>query len=102
MCSQVQKGYLIGKVAHVFGCIFLGIGVQQFPYSIYVFLFHVCFTIKQREFNEISVSANVLIGENCCNFIVLNYKGLHTIIAIIREDKDTELFCIADVFRVFF
>lgn len=36
------------------------------------------------------------ISENCCNFIVLNYKGLQTIIAMITEDKATELFCMTD------
>ena len=33
------------------------------------------------------------ISENCCNFIVFNYKVLQTIIAMITEDKVTELFC---------
>ena len=45
---------------------------------------------------------NLVISENCCNFIVLKYKELQTIIAMITEDKVTELFCIADVFCKFF
>ena len=44
----------------------------------------------------------MLISENCCNFIVLNYKVLQTIIAMLTEDKVTELFCIADDFCKFF
>ena len=44
----------------------------------------------------------MVISENCCNFIVLKYKGLQTIIAMITEDKVTELFCIADDFCKFF
>ena len=44
----------------------------------------------------------MLISENCCNFIVLKYKDLQTIIAMITEDKDTELFCMADDFCKFF
>ena len=43
-----------------------------------------------------------MISENCCNFIVLKYKELQTIIAMITEDKVTELFCIADDFCKFF
>ena len=43
-----------------------------------------------------------MISENCCNFIVLKYKVLQTIIAMISEDKVTELFCIADDFCKFF
>lgn len=39
---------------------------------------------------------NLVISENCCNFIVLNYKVLQTIIAIITESKVIELFCMAD------
>ena len=42
------------------------------------------------------------ISENCCNFIVLKYKELQTIIAMITEDKVTELFCMADDFCKFF
>ena len=44
----------------------------------------------------------MVISENCCNFIVLKHKELQTIIAMITEDKVTELFCIADVFCKFF
>ena len=36
------------------------------------------------------------------NFIVLKYKELQTIIAMITEDKVTELFCMADDFCKFF
>ena len=43
-----------------------------------------------------------MISENCCNFIVLKYKELQTIIAIITEDKVKELFCMADDFCKFF
>ena len=45
---------------------------------------------------------NLVISENCCNFIVLKYKELQTIIAMITEDKVTELFCIADDFCKYF
>ena len=38
----------------------------------------------------------MVISEICCNFIVSKYKVLQTIIAMITEDKVTELFCIAD------
>ena len=44
----------------------------------------------------------MVISENCCNFIVLKYKDLQTIIAMITEDKVTELFCMADDFCKFF
>ncbi len=44
----------------------------------------------------------MVISENCCNFIVLNYKVLQTIIAMLTEDKVTELFCMADDFCKFF
>ena len=44
----------------------------------------------------------MVISANCCNFIVLKYKELQTIIAMITEDKVTELFCIADDFCKFF
>ena len=44
----------------------------------------------------------MVISENCCTFIVLKYKELQTIIAMITEDKVTELFCIADDFCNFF
>ena len=39
---------------------------------------------------------NLVISENCCNFIVLNYKVLQTIIAMITESKVIELFCMTD------
>ena len=42
------------------------------------------------------------ISENYCTFVVLKYKELQTIIAMITEDKVTELFCIADDFCKFF
>lgn len=45
---------------------------------------------------------NLVISENCCIFIVLKYKELQTIIAMITEDKVTKLFCIADDFCKFF
>ena len=45
---------------------------------------------------------DLVINENCCNFIVLKYKDLQTIIAMITEDKVTELFCMADDFCKFF
>ena len=44
----------------------------------------------------------MVISENCCNFIVLNYKDLQTIIAMITESKVIELFCMADDFCKFF
>ena len=44
----------------------------------------------------------MVISEICCNFIVSKYKVLQTIIAMITEDKVTELFCIADDFCKFF
>lgn len=40
----------------------------------------------------------MVISENCCTFIVLNYKELQTIIAMVTEDKVTELFCMTDDF----
>lgn len=43
----------------------------------------------------------LVISENCCNFIVLNYKELQATIAMITEDKITELFCMADDFCQF-
>ena len=48
------------------------------------------------------MSVNLVISENCCNFIVLNYKELQTIIAMITESKVMELFCMADDFCKFF
>lgn len=44
----------------------------------------------------------MVISENCYNFIVLKHKDLQTIIAMITEDKVTELFCMADDFCKFF
>lgn len=44
------------------------------------------------------MSKNLVISENCCNFKVLKIKSLQTIIAMITEDKVTEIFCIADDF----
>ena len=44
----------------------------------------------------------MVISENYCNFIVLKYKDLQTIIAMITEDKVTELFCMADDICKFF
>ena len=43
-----------------------------------------------------------MISENCYNFMMLKYKELQTIIAMITENKVTELFCIADDFCKFF
>lgn len=43
-----------------------------------------------------------MISENCYIFIVLNYKDLQTIIAMITESKVIELFCMADEFCKFF
>lgn len=40
----------------------------------------------------------MVISENCCNLRVLNIKSLQTIIAMITEDKVTEIFCITDDF----
>ena len=48
------------------------------------------------------MSVNLVISEICCNFIVLNYKELQTKIAMITEDKVTEIFCMADDFCKFF
>ena len=48
------------------------------------------------------MSENLVISENCCNFIVLKYKDLQTIIAMITKDKVIELFCMADDFCKFF
>lgn len=45
---------------------------------------------------------DLVISENCYNFIVLKYKDLQTIIAMITKDKVTELFCMADDFCKFF
>ena len=43
-----------------------------------------------------------MISENCCNCIVRKYKVLQTIIAMLTEDKVTELLFIADEFCKFF
>lgn len=40
----------------------------------------------------------MVISEICCNFIVLKYKEIQTKIAMITEDKITEIFCMADDF----
>ena len=42
-----------------------------------------------------------MIGENYCSFVVLKYKELQTIIAMITEDKVTDFFFIADDFCKF-
>ena len=39
---------------------------------------------------------SLVISENRCNFMVLNYKVLQTIIAMITGSKVIELFCRAD------
>ena len=44
----------------------------------------------------------MLISENCCIFIVPNYKVLQTIIAMFTEGKVTEIFYWADEFCKFF
>ena len=43
-----------------------------------------------------------MISKICCNFKVLIYKQLQTKIAMITEDKVTEIFCMADNFCKFF
>ena len=43
-----------------------------------------------------------MISEICCTFKVLCYKQLQTKIAIITEDKVTEILCMADDFCKFF
>lgn len=43
-----------------------------------------------------------MISKICYNFIVLMYKALQTQIAMITEDKFTEIFCITDDFCNFF
>ena len=43
-----------------------------------------------------------MISEDCCIFIVLRIIELQIIIAMITESKVIELFCMADVFAVFF
>ena len=44
----------------------------------------------------------MVISEICCNFKELTYKQLQTKIAMITEDKVTEIFCMADDFCKFF
>ena len=44
----------------------------------------------------------MVISKNYCVFIVLNYKVLQTIIAMLTENKVTELFFMADEFCKFF
>ncbi len=44
----------------------------------------------------------MVISENYCIFIVLNYKEIQIIIAMLTADKVTELFCMADDFCKFF
>lgn len=39
---------------------------------------------------------SLVISENRCNFMMLNYKVLQTIIAMITGSKVIELFCMAD------
>ena len=48
------------------------------------------------------MSINLVISEICCNFKELIYKQLQTKIAMITEDKVTEIFCMADDFCKFF
>ena len=43
----------------------------------------------------------MVISENCCIFIVLKYKWIQTIIAMIIENKVIEIFCMADDFASF-
>ena len=40
----------------------------------------------------------MVISEFCCNFKELIFKQLQTKIAMITEDKVTEIFCMADDF----
>ena len=44
----------------------------------------------------------MVISEICCNFKELIYKQLQTKIAMITEDKVTEIFCMSDDFCKFF
>ena len=39
-----------------------------------------------------------MISEIYCNFIMLKYKEIQTKIAMITEDKITEIYCMADDF----
>ena len=41
---------------------------------------------------------NLVISEICCIFIVSKYKEIQTKIAMITEDKVTEIYCMADDF----
>ena len=43
-----------------------------------------------------------MISKICCNFKVLIYKQLQTKIAMITQDKVTEIFCMEDDFCKFF
>ena len=43
-----------------------------------------------------------MVSDNCCTFIVLNYKVVQTIIAMLTADKVTEIFYMADEFCKFF
>ena len=45
---------------------------------------------------------NLVISENCCVFMVLKFKELQIIIAMITESKVIEIFCMADDFYKFF
>ena len=44
----------------------------------------------------------MVISEICCNFKELIHKQLQTKIAMIAEDKVTEIFCMSDDFCKFF
>ena len=44
------------------------------------------------------MSANLVISENCHNFIVFKYKVIQTIPAMFTESKVTEIFFMADEF----
>jgi len=59
--------------------------------------------VHRKTVNNVFVCIlNLVISENCFNFIVLNYKVLQTIIAMFTDDKVIELFCMADDFCRFF
>lgn len=55
----------------------------------------VVFNVSSTKSN---LPVNLVISENCCTFIVLNYKVAQTIIAMFTEDKVTEIFFMADEF----
>lgn len=55
-----------------------------------------------HELGEIYLPDNLVTSENSHDFKVLKLKILLSIIAIITEDKITEIFCTADDFRRFF